>query len=577
MDFPAPDGTDQRGHRPRLEGEVDGVEHRRLGPDGVGEGDPVELDPAGHRVESRAAAAVDHGLAVEKLEDPLGGAAGAGEVGPQIGQRRERHGDDEGVEDERRELADGELAGHDHPAAEPQDRRHRAEGGHGHDADEDRHEPDPPPRDLEGLPDPLGVALGLGLLAGEAADGADPGDDLLGRFVGAGEGVLRLAGDLGHLAADHHRAHRHRRHQGQHEQGQPRRRGHQQRESAHQHHHVAKPHGEVDADGVLHHGGVARQPAGELAGLAEIEKPDLLLDDGAEDRLAEPRDDALSRHREEVVAEGHRDPLDREDRRHGDDGVVERLLSSGHRGVDENADHLRPCEPRGAAEDEKDRRRRQPPPLGLGQCDQPAKGYFGRCVAIRLASDFREMSHHRTLHHQLLLNAPVEPPPKNSSSTPYGRDRTMADAIPGRVLADPAGPSGRRPPPAAAVPVRVEDSLHVGGTHPDVAWTITGRRPRGGKLRPHGGVEDPKEPVDRNREIVDRLGLDYPVLYDDGRETIDAYGLVHAGASIEGGDIARPATLVIGRDGRVAWRSLTENWRVRVRPDAVIAALDDLD
>jgi peroxiredoxin len=85
------------------------------------------------------------------------------------------------------------------------------------------------------------------------------------------------------------------------------------------------------------------------------------------------------------------------------------------------------------------------------------------------------------------------------------------------------------------------------------------------------------DPVDRNREVVARLGLDYPVLSDVGRETITAYGLVHAGASIDGGDIARPATVVIGRDGRVAWRNLTENWRVRVRPDAVVAALDDLD
>jgi len=40
-----------------------------------------------------------------------------------------------------------------------------------------------------------------------------------------------------------------------------------------------------------------------------------------------------------------------------------------------------------------------------------------------------------------------------------------------------------------------------------------------------------------------------------------------------GRDIARPATLVIGENGRVRWKSATENWRVRVRPDAVIEAL----
>jgi peroxiredoxin len=77
--------------------------------------------------------------------------------------------------------------------------------------------------------------------------------------------------------------------------------------------------------------------------------------------------------------------------------------------------------------------------------------------------------------------------------------------------------------------------------------------------------------------VVDKLGLDYPILSDGDREVITAYGLVHSGASIDGGDIARPATFVIGGDGRVVWRNLTENWRVRVRPDTVIEALEILE
>ena len=76
--------------------------------------------------------------------------------------------------------------------------------------------------------------------------------------------------------------------------------------------------------------------------------------------------------------------------------------------------------------------------------------------------------------------------------------------------------------------------------------------------------------------MVDKLGLDFPVLSDADRRVIAAYGIVHPGASIDGGDIARPATFIIGPDGRVGYRSLTENWRVRVRPDDVINALDDL-
>jgi peroxiredoxin len=82
--------------------------------------------------------------------------------------------------------------------------------------------------------------------------------------------------------------------------------------------------------------------------------------------------------------------------------------------------------------------------------------------------------------------------------------------------------------------------------------------------------------VEDNRRVVEKLGLDYQVLSDIDREVIRAYGVLHPGASIDGGDIARPATLVIDADGIVRWRNLTENWRVRVRPDSVIEALAGL-
>ena len=83
--------------------------------------------------------------------------------------------------------------------------------------------------------------------------------------------------------------------------------------------------------------------------------------------------------------------------------------------------------------------------------------------------------------------------------------------------------------------------------------------------------------VDDNHNLVEKLGLDYPILSDGDRKTITAYGLLHEGASIDGSAIARPATLIIDAEGRVQWRNLTENWRVRVRPDAVIDALQKLD
>lgn len=80
--------------------------------------------------------------------------------------------------------------------------------------------------------------------------------------------------------------------------------------------------------------------------------------------------------------------------------------------------------------------------------------------------------------------------------------------------------------------------------------------------------------VEQNRTLADRLGLDFPILSDAERTAIAAWGVVHAGGGIGGTDIARPATFLVEPDGTVSWRSLTENWRVRVRPEHVLGALE---
>ena len=80
---------------------------------------------------------------------------------------------------------------------------------------------------------------------------------------------------------------------------------------------------------------------------------------------------------------------------------------------------------------------------------------------------------------------------------------------------------------------------------------------------------------EQSRVIRDRLGLGFPLLSDPELAAIDAYGLRHVGGGPEG-DIARPAVFVLDRAGRIAWRDLTDNWRVRVRPDAVLAELQRL-
>ena len=69
--------------------------------------------------------------------------------------------------------------------------------------------------------------------------------------------------------------------------------------------------------------------------------------------------------------------------------------------------------------------------------------------------------------------------------------------------------------------------------------------------------------------MVGRRGFEFSVLADPELRVIDAYGLRHTNGGIEG-DVARPAVFVLDREGRIVWRDFTENWRVRVRPEAVL-------
>jgi peroxiredoxin len=75
--------------------------------------------------------------------------------------------------------------------------------------------------------------------------------------------------------------------------------------------------------------------------------------------------------------------------------------------------------------------------------------------------------------------------------------------------------------------------------------------------------------------VVEKLGLDFPVLSDPDAAAIRAFGVLHSAGGMGGVDIARPATFLIGPDGTVRWRQLTDNWRIRVRPEHVLGALED--
>ena len=81
-------------------------------------------------------------------------------------------------------------------------------------------------------------------------------------------------------------------------------------------------------------------------------------------------------------------------------------------------------------------------------------------------------------------------------------------------------------------------------------------------------VDSPEE----SQKLVEHQELSYLLLSDSDRKVIESYGLLHKGGGI-GEDIARPATFILDREGNIVWRQLTDNWRVRTRPEPVLEEL----
>ena len=77
--------------------------------------------------------------------------------------------------------------------------------------------------------------------------------------------------------------------------------------------------------------------------------------------------------------------------------------------------------------------------------------------------------------------------------------------------------------------------------------------------------------------LAERLGLEFPILSDVQEEAIRAWGLVHENGKPGGGAIARPAVFLVEPDGTISWRRLTDDYRVRVRPEDILEALRAAD
>jgi peroxiredoxin len=72
------------------------------------------------------------------------------------------------------------------------------------------------------------------------------------------------------------------------------------------------------------------------------------------------------------------------------------------------------------------------------------------------------------------------------------------------------------------------------------------------------------------RDFCEKAGYTFTFLSDPNADLIRRYDLLHAGAGIDGQDIARPAEFLLDASGIVRWVNLTENYWVRARPEQIL-------
>jgi peroxiredoxin len=79
-------------------------------------------------------------------------------------------------------------------------------------------------------------------------------------------------------------------------------------------------------------------------------------------------------------------------------------------------------------------------------------------------------------------------------------------------------------------------------------------------------VDSPGE----SAKLCKSRGYSYPFLSDPTAEVIRRYGVLHPKAGENGRDIARPAEFLVDSAGIIRWVNLTDDLRIRARPEAVL-------
>ena len=85
-------------------------------------------------------------------------------------------------------------------------------------------------------------------------------------------------------------------------------------------------------------------------------------------------------------------------------------------------------------------------------------------------------------------------------------------------------------------------------------------------------VDSPSE----SQDLCRKAGYTFPFLSDPDTEAIRRYDLLHKGAGVNGHDVARPAEFLIDSSGVIRWINLTDDLRVRARPEQMLQAAKSL-
>lgn len=77
---------------------------------------------------------------------------------------------------------------------------------------------------------------------------------------------------------------------------------------------------------------------------------------------------------------------------------------------------------------------------------------------------------------------------------------------------------------------------------------------------------------DVSKGLRNKAGYTFTFLSDPKAEVIRRYDLLHVAGGPNGSDISRPAEFLVDSSGTVRWENFTEDIRVRVKAEEMLAA-----